>query len=136
LLPSIVRQVLNGAVTIHRDARRDLLDAADFCYVIDRLFGLGVSNTVLNVASGVAQPIELIVERVEARLGVSAERSYVPGRAWQTDPSIDRLLKLVPEFRRDRIGPRYLEHILDSYLCHLVHLREASLPGGAVAAEK
>lgn len=116
LLPSIVTQVHGGTVTIHRGAHRDLLDAADLTYAIDRLLVGGISNTVLNIASGVPQPIELVVRGVEQRLGVSARRIYVPGQSGQASPSIQRLVELVPEFRRERIGPDYLDRLLDTYL--------------------
>lgn len=131
LLPSIVNQVLDGAVTVYRGAHRDLLDAADLTYAIDRLLAMGVSNTVLNVASSLPQPIELIVEGVEHRLGVSARRHYRPGLAWQGSPSIERLVELVPEFRRDRIRPGYLDQLLDTYVPHIAKSGWTALPSYA-----
>lgn len=130
LLPALVNQVLGGTVTIHHGAARDLLDAEDFCFALDRLLESGVGNTVVNIASGEQQPIELIVERVEQRLGMTARRDYVHGRATRTRPSIERLLGLVPEFRKERIGPDYLERLLDSYLPHLVELGKVPMYAG------
>jgi nucleoside-diphosphate-sugar epimerase len=128
MLPAIVEQVLGGAVTIYRGAQRDLLDADDFCYAIDRMLDAGVTDMVVNVASGVSQPIERIVDGVERRLGLTAERLYVPGHGWRAQPSIDRLLALVPQFRRERIHAGYLDQILDAYLPHVVALtRKAAL---------
>jgi nucleoside-diphosphate-sugar epimerase len=135
LLPSLVDQVLGGTVTVYRGARRDLLDAGDFCYVLDRLLGDGHRDLVLNVASGVPQPIEQVVDGVERRLGTRAKRLRMPGHAWHTHPSIDRLCALLPEFRRERVGPDYLDRVLDAHLPHLVSLvqRTPSVPGAEAA---
>ncbi|KIF76840.1 hypothetical protein QR77_29260 [Streptomyces sp. 150FB] len=116
-LPSIVRQVKDGAVTIHQGAHRDLLDARELVGAVGGLLDAGVGDTVVNVASGLPQPVERIVDGVARRLGVEVERTYLPDRYSRTEASLDHVRSLVPEFGVGaRTGPGYLDGLLDLYL--------------------
>ncbi len=114
LLPGMVSQVRAGAVTVYRGAHRDLLDVADLVRVVDRLLALGVRDEVLNVVSGVAQPVERIVDGIERRLDVTAQRTYVPAAVCRTLASTDRLRRLVPDVAAELTID--LDRLLDRYL--------------------
>jgi NDP-hexose 4-ketoreductase len=114
LVPNLVRQVRSGTVRLYRGARRDLIDAADLVTILDRLLTAGVSRTVVNVASGTAVPIELIVDHIESLLGSAAQRHYI-GDAVSQPVSTARLHSLVPEIAR--IGAdHYYRLVLDKYV--------------------
>jgi nucleoside-diphosphate-sugar epimerase len=117
LLPSIVRQIKTGKVTVYGGAHRDLLDIRDLTYVIDRLLGDGVRNVVVNVASGLPQSVDDIVDGVARRMARDAQRDYLPGEVSVTEVSLRRLLTLVPDFDGGRGGAAaYLDQMLDRYL--------------------
>lgn len=116
LLPTLVRHVTEGRVTIHQGAHRDLLDVRDLVHAVDRLLTDGVSGEVVNVASGVPQPVESIVTAIEDRLGVRAHRVHRPGPTAVTRASVGRLRQLVPDFRAAVADQDYLGALLDAYL--------------------
>lgn len=116
LLPSLASQILAGEVRIHRGARRDIIDVADVVTVLDHLLALGTRDTVVNVATGYAVPVETIVARVEARLRVTARRVEVDTPAVNHLVSIDTLRRLVPAVDALGFGERYYERVLDRYV--------------------
>ncbi|MFF4660689.1 NAD-dependent epimerase/dehydratase family protein [Streptomyces sp. NPDC001381] len=116
LLPTLVRHIAEGRVTVHQGAHRDLLDVRDLVHAVDRLLTDGVCGEVVNVASGVPQPVESIVTAIEDRLGVRAHRVHRPGPAAVTRASVERLRRLVPDFRAATADEDYLGALLDSYL--------------------
>jgi NDP-hexose 4-ketoreductase len=116
LMPSLVRQVRSGAVTIHRGATRDLIHINDAVTIIDRLLGLGLRRDVVNVASGDSAPVEVIVDRIEARLGTRVDRTYVDRTGVTYQVSTDRLRKLVPEVEGMRFEPGYHVRAVDRYM--------------------
>jgi nucleoside-diphosphate-sugar epimerase len=120
LLPALTRQLLAGRVAIHRAASRDLLDVRHLMGTLELLLAREVHGEIVNVASGVSIPVQRIVEELEARLGVRAERVLVDRPARAASASIDKLLGLVPEFAEHDFGPSYLERLLDRYLDDLV----------------
>lgn len=115
LLPTLVRQVRAGEVTVHRGAARDLIDIDDVVSLADRLFTLGVSHDVVNIASGVPVPIGAIVDRIERCLGTTARRRFVDGLGANHQVSIEKLRHLLrsesPEFAAD-----YYRRVLDRYV--------------------
>ncbi|MBQ0825058.1 NAD-dependent epimerase/dehydratase family protein [Streptomyces tagetis] len=117
-LPSLVGQVRQGRVRIHRGARRDLIDARDAVALIDALLRLGVSRQVVNLASGWAVPVEDIVDHIERRFGTRAERRVTDVRPEGT-VSTARLRRLLPSATRERgFGPDYYRRVIDTYLTH------------------
>jgi nucleoside-diphosphate-sugar epimerase len=115
LLPTLLRQMREGAVVIHRGAARDLIDIGDVITIIDSLLGQGLRDVTVNVASGTAVPVESIVDYLEYRLGLAARREYrdVGGNHVI---STDKLERLVPEVARMGFGPGYYRRILDSFI--------------------
>lgn len=116
LLPTLVRHVSAGEVTVHEGAHRDLLDVRDLVHAVGRLLENGVHGKVVNVASGVPQPVESIVTAIEDRLGTTARRVHRPGLTAVTRASVARLRRLVPDFRAAVPDPDYLGALLDAYL--------------------
>ncbi|KPI16454.1 NAD-dependent epimerase/dehydratase [Actinobacteria bacterium OK074] len=141
LLPTLVRHVLAGEVTVHQGAHRDLLDVRDLLHAVGELLAHGVSREVLNVASGHPQPVESVVTAIERRLGVTAHRRTRPGAPAVTRASVRRLRGLVPDFCSTGAGATgldpadpqqaYLERLLDAYLPYCTALSGdlAALPG-------
>lgn len=119
LIPSLGRQVREGSVTLHRNAYRDLLDVHHLVAALDGVLATGVRQQVINVASGVPEPIERIVDGIEERLGVAASRVAVDVRVTTVPTSTDRLRKLVPQWDEMNFGPDYLPTLLDKYVQQL-----------------
>ncbi|MEU2057579.1 NAD-dependent epimerase/dehydratase family protein [Streptomyces bungoensis] len=124
LLPTLVRSVTAHEVTVHQGAHRDLLDVRDLLHAVGRLLQDGVSGEVLNVASGVPQPVESIVAAIERRLGIGARHIRRPGPPAVTRASLRRLRRFVPDFRATP-EEAYLETLLDAYLPYYTGLSRA-----------
>ncbi|MEU6084272.1 NAD-dependent epimerase/dehydratase family protein [Streptomyces sp. NPDC047108] len=131
LLPTLVRRIGEGEVTVLQGAHRDLLDVRDLLHAVGRLLEDGVTGEVLNVASGVPQPVEAVVTAIEQRLGVTARHVRRPGSPAITRASVDRLRRLVPDFRAATADADYLGALLDAYLPYYTELSKdlAGLPG-------
>ncbi|WP_055526213.1 NAD-dependent epimerase/dehydratase family protein [Streptomyces graminilatus] len=129
LLPTLVRHVLDGEVTIHQGAYRDLLDVRDLIHAIGGLLGDGVTGEVVNVASGVPLPVQEIVEAIERRLGVTARHVLRPGASAITRASVQRLRKLVPDFRADTTDRDHLGSLLDACLPYCAALSPDAAAG-------
>jgi NDP-hexose 4-ketoreductase len=115
LLPSLARAVRSGSVRVHRGAHRDVIDVTDVVTVIHELLAAGVDGRVVNVASGVSVPVELMLDHLEDRLGVKAVREFVdvPTRY---SVSLARLRSLVPGVADMGFGPDYYRAVIDRYL--------------------
>jgi NDP-hexose 4-ketoreductase len=116
VVPALARQVRTGTVTIYQGAFRDLLDMADLMVAIGALLDRRVRGQVVNVVSGVPQPVDRIVDGIEHRLGTIARRIPVPGAPVRTLVCAERLRQLAPGIGLCRPGPDYLDYLLDSYL--------------------
>lgn len=114
LLPALVRQLRQGRVQIDRTATRDLISIDDAVTIIDRLLGIGVRRETVNVASGTAVKVESIVDHLERRLGLVADRSYRDAGSHHVI-SIEKLRALVPEVDRMGFGPYYYRHVVDRF---------------------
>lgn len=114
LLPTLVRQLREGSVWIHRGAVRDLVHVDDVVAVIDRLLTKGLRGETVNVASGEAVPVELIVDRLEQGLGTGARREYRDAGSHHVI-SIDKLRDLVPDVAA-AFGPGYYRRVIDTFL--------------------
>ncbi|MFH8404387.1 NAD-dependent epimerase/dehydratase family protein [Streptomyces sp. NPDC018019] len=114
LLPSLVRQVRAGQVTLHRGAARDLVDVADVRTALEALLRQNIRNEVVNVASGFLCPVERIVAGLEARLGVTARKELVQANASGAPISIRKLRRLLANWPFD-FGADYPERLLERY---------------------
>jgi hypothetical protein len=82
---------------------------------VAELLDAGVTNQVVNVASGVSTPIELIVDHLEAGLGVSALRRFVDSSSVHS-VSVEKLRRLVPAIATMGFGPDYYRYVIDRYV--------------------
>ncbi|WP_328609291.1 NAD-dependent epimerase/dehydratase family protein [Amycolatopsis sp. NBC_00345] len=115
LLPSFIRQIREGSLTVHRGAGRDLIDAADVVTIVDGLLRRGIGREVFNVASGFPVAAEDIVALLEDRLGATAEKTFVE-RPQRHDISTTKLLSALPEAAGLGFGPGYHREVVDRYL--------------------
>ncbi|AHH99935.1 NAD-dependent epimerase/dehydratase family protein [Kutzneria albida] len=116
LLPFLVSMVKSGDVTVFRNSHRDLVDVRHSIRIIEHLLETGVRRTVVNVASGVPEPIERIVSGIEQRLGVQASWKIVDRPLDATVVSTEKLRELVPDANDFGFGPDYLDALLDRYV--------------------
>jgi nucleoside-diphosphate-sugar epimerase len=115
LLPSLIDQLVTGHIRIYRDARRDLLYIADFIAVLNKLLDTKPRNEIVNIASGDCVPVLRIVDYLEKRLGVTAERQIIPaGLAYCS--SVAKLHAAVPEVAQMEFSPGYFKRAIDWYL--------------------
>jgi NDP-hexose 4-ketoreductase len=115
LLPALVGQVLSGRVSVHRGARRDLIDIADVVRIVDRLLGTTADREVVNVATGTPVAVEKIIDRIESALGRCARRDYtdVPPAP---PVSTAKLRELVPSVVAMGFGPDYPMRVLERHI--------------------
>ncbi|GAA2634783.1 NAD-dependent epimerase/dehydratase family protein [Streptomyces axinellae] len=117
LIPSLVRAVRSGKVRIHRGASRDIIHVADAVTLVDGLLTTGISQEVVNVASGTTVPSEALIEHIAQRLGRTiTERQVVEGDASVCLVSTQKLLRLLPEAKDLGFGPDYYKSALDRHL--------------------
>jgi NDP-hexose 4-ketoreductase len=115
LVPTLVRLIREGTVRIDRGATRDLVDVADAVAAIDLLLSRGLSGETVNVASGIAVPVEHIVDELARRLELVPSRQYRDAGSHHVI-SIDKLRSLVPQVGQFGFGPDYYRRVLDTYV--------------------
>jgi NDP-hexose 4-ketoreductase len=115
LLPTLVRQLRQGTVRVHRGAARDLIDVGDVITVIDHLLATDLRAETVNVASGVAVPVKDIVDHLAQALGIEARREFVETGGRQHVISTDKLRALVPQVAHMGFGPDYYRRILGDF---------------------
>ncbi len=117
LLPTLMRLLREGTVRIHTNATRDLIAVGDVVTVVNALLTRGVRGETVNVATGTAVKVEEIVEHLELRLDLKADREYQDAGAahWV---STDKLRKLVPEVDELGFGPGYHLRVLDALVAN------------------
>jgi nucleoside-diphosphate-sugar epimerase len=69
LVPTLVRQVIQGRVEVQAHATRDLIDALDLATVIAALLDRAAERDTVNVASGRSVPVPLLVDEIARILG-------------------------------------------------------------------
>jgi nucleoside-diphosphate-sugar epimerase len=115
LVPALVRQMRTGSVALHRNAARDLIDVRDVVTITDRLLDLDLRRETVNVASGVAVPVEQIIDHLEHRMGLVTRREYRDTGVHHVI-STEKLRGLVPEVARMGFGPDYYRRVLDTFV--------------------
>ncbi|MFD9718083.1 NAD-dependent epimerase/dehydratase family protein [Streptomyces sp. NPDC059076] len=115
LLPVLIRQLRAGRITVQRGARRDLLYVDEFVSALDLLLATGTVDEVINLASGDCVDISDVIDHLELRLGLGAERGYADHTVSHC-PSVDKLHRIVPEVAALGFGPGYFRTAIDRYL--------------------
>jgi nucleoside-diphosphate-sugar epimerase len=117
LIPSLYRAVLSGKVRIHRGASRDIIHVSDAMTIVDHLLTAGITQQVVNVASGATIPSQAIIDHLVFRLGRTIqERTVVDGDASVCLVSLEKLQKLVPAVSELGFGDNYYKTALDRYI--------------------
>jgi NDP-hexose 4-ketoreductase len=115
LVPALIRQILAGRIRVYPGARRDILYVTEFVTIIDRLLSAKTANQVVNLASGDCAEVDQMIEHLEKRLGVTAEREFA-GPSPNHCPSVRKLRALVPETAAMGFAPGYFRTAIDRYL--------------------
>nr|BAJ52703.1 putative NDP-hexose-4-ketoreductase [Streptomyces sp. TA-0256] len=129
LLPSLIGQIAGGHVEVHRGAYRDLLDIRDAVAFLDGLLTAAAPRQVINVASGVAVPVEEIVAHIERSLGTTARKTYRQV-AGEYTVSVERLASLVPHAYAPVARPGYHRSVIDRCLAAAPASAPAATEGG------
>ncbi|MEV0495722.1 NAD-dependent epimerase/dehydratase family protein [Streptomyces atratus] len=115
LIPTLLRQVREGVVTMHRGAARDLIRVSDAITITDRLLAAGLRADTVNVASGYAVPVEDIVDHLAGALGLEPRKEYVDTGV-EYAISTQKLRALVPQAAEMGFGPDYYRLVLNDFL--------------------
>lgn len=115
-VPTLVQAVRSGSALVHKGATRDIIAAEDVVTLTDRLLGLGLAGETVNVVSGHAVPVESILDHIERRLDLRADRSEVDGFPAGCAPSGEKLRRLVPDLHDLAFDEDYFRRAIDSYL--------------------
>ncbi len=79
LIPALVNQALTGSVSIQSGASRDLVDVEDVVMLTQTLLAQNVSASVVNLATGISTPVEVIARRIVEILAVETLLSFEVG---------------------------------------------------------
>jgi hypothetical protein len=85
--------------------------------IVDHLLTAGITQQVVNVASGATIPSQAIIDHLVFRLGRTIqERTVVDGDASVCLVSLEKLQKLVPAVSELGFGDNYYKTALDRYI--------------------
>lgn len=112
LVPSWVRQVLRGDVTVFTKATRDLLDVEDLVRWLIAVLPRIPPQETLVIASGVSTPASQLVEWIQEALHATATITAVP-RGDTQQFSTARLQAYLPSLAP--CEPSYPRHVLHRY---------------------
>ncbi len=79
LIPSLMRQVRNGSVTVFTKATRDLLDIEDFAHLLVCLLETNPQSALFTLASGQSIPVLAIAEEIRGLSGLQAKFELIDG---------------------------------------------------------
>lgn len=116
MLPFLTAAILSGQVNVFRGAYRDLIDLDDVVRALGALLDARVEDQIVNVASGRAVPVEDIVEHLERRLGVVADRRFIEADQ-RYAVSVEKLRRLVPAVAE--FGPHYYLDVIDRHVARI-----------------
>ena len=114
LIPALVAQVQRGQVDLHRGAHRDLIDIEDVVAITDRLLSRNITREVVNVASGVAVPIEDIVQVLVTRASTPVQIHAVD-RPDSNRVSLHKLANALGGLQRFGFDHAYYARVIDKY---------------------
>lgn len=102
LVPGLVKQVATGRVRVYRRATRDIIAVEDVVEIVRRLLAAGRRRDLLVVATGIATPVEHLVDRISKILSVSPRVETVERESIQIfDASRLNALIEMPRFDAD-----------------------------------
>ena len=112
LIPVLIKQAMEGHVTLLKDAERDIIGIADVARIIVAILGKLRRNEIINVASGVSVPVSDIFSEIQNNLGVKPIIKIVSGGDKQRF-NVDKLHAYCPEitFTMD-----YYRNVIQNYI--------------------
>jgi len=114
LFPSLIKQVLQGKVTVFQNAWRDLLDVEDLSRGSVELLRLGVSRQTLNFVSGISIPLIDIVFCIIFYTKIKCLINLVPKGA-KHQFSNEKLSTFLP-WVRNYFDKEYYKKVINKYL--------------------
>jgi NDP-hexose 4-ketoreductase len=96
LIPVLIKQALEGNVTLFKDAERDIIGIADAAGIIVTLLRELRKNEIINVASGISVPVTDIFDEIQNNLGVKPAIKIMNGGDKQRF-NVDKLHAYCPE---------------------------------------
>jgi nucleoside-diphosphate-sugar epimerase len=112
LIPVLIKQAMEGNVTLFKDAERDIIGIADVARIIDAILKKLKRNEIINVASGVSVPVSDIFGEIQNTLGVKPAMKIVSGGDKQRF-NVEKLHAYCPEitFTAD-----YYKNVIREYI--------------------
>lgn len=118
LLPALYNQVQSGTVSIHRGAKRYLIDIGDVIDITCLLLSRNVRCQVLNVASSYSVSIEDIVDHLLTKISAPVCKKYIDNPIansetyWVSLAKLDRYVGGLEPFKFDQ---DYYKRVIDKY---------------------
>ena len=112
LIPVLIKQAMEGNVTLFKDAERDIIGIADVAGIITAILRKLKRNEIINVASGISVPVSDIFSEIQDNLGVEPTIEIISGGDKQRF-NVDKLHAYCPEitFTMD-----YYKNVIQSYI--------------------
>jgi nucleoside-diphosphate-sugar epimerase len=112
LIPVLIKQAMEGNVTLLKDAERDIIGIADVAGIIVAILKKLRKNEIINVASGVSVPVSDIFSEIQNNLGVKPAIKIISGGDKQRF-NVDKLHAYCPEitFTKD-----YYKNVIRRYI--------------------
>jgi nucleoside-diphosphate-sugar epimerase len=96
LIPVLIKQAMEGHVTLLKDAERDIIGIADVAGIITAILKKLKRDEIINVASGVSVSVSDILSEIQNNLGVKPIIKIVSGGDKQKF-NVDKLHAYCPE---------------------------------------
>jgi NDP-hexose 4-ketoreductase len=96
LIPVLIKQAMEGNVTLYKDAERDIIGIADAARIIVAILKKLGRSEIINIASGVSVPVSDIFSEITNNLGVKPAVKIISGGDKQRF-NVDKLHVYCPE---------------------------------------
>jgi len=96
LIPVLIKQAMEGHVTLLKDAERDIIGIADVAGIIVAILKKLRKNEIINIASGISVPVSDIFSEIQNNLGVKPTIKIISGGDKQKF-NVDKLHAYCPE---------------------------------------
>jgi NDP-hexose 4-ketoreductase len=112
LIPVLIKQAMEGSVTLFKDAERDIIGIADVAKIIVALLNKLKRNEIINVASGISVPVTDIFSEIQKNLDVKPAIKIMNGGDKQRF-NVDKLHAYCHEIS---FAPDYYKNIIQEYM--------------------
>jgi nucleoside-diphosphate-sugar epimerase len=112
LIPVLIKQAMEGNVTLLKDAERDIIGIADVAGIVVAILKRLRKNEIINVASGISVSVSDIFSEIQNSLGVKPIIKIVSGGDKQRF-NIDKLHAYCPEIT---FATDYYKNVIREYI--------------------